>query len=112
MPATSDDDLFFYRWMFDKTQVNSGIFRFRIYSNDNKAVYKSVAFGNAYCVGLKDYFNDNDSKLMYTTITLSAEIIRIGSAQSATFNREWSQNSVMSAMSSLNTLYESFNLEY
>lgn len=89
MPATSDDDLFFYKWMFNKAEVKSGKFRFCVFTNSNKPSYKSVEFINAYCVGLKDYFNDNDSKLMYTTVTLSAEIIRIGSLDTAVFTNEW-----------------------
>lgn len=78
MPATSDEDLFFYKWMFSKTQVQSGSFKFVVYSNDNKLSYKNVEFKNAYCIELKDYFNNNDSKLMYTTVTISAQEIRFG----------------------------------
>ncbi len=89
MPATSDDDLFFYRWMMSKTEVKSGIFRFRIYSHENKISYKSVEFMNAYCVRLRDFFNDHDSKLMYTTITISAEVIRVGSLDSVVHFNEW-----------------------
>lgn len=89
MPSTSDDDLFFYKWMFNKTEVNSGRFQFVVYSANNKRSYKTVAFTNAFCIALKDYFNDNDSKLMYTTVTLSAEIIRIGSLDRALFTNEW-----------------------
>jgi hypothetical protein len=90
MPANSDDDLFFYRWMFNKTEVQSGYFRFIVYSNDNKKSYKTVEFINAYCIELKDYFNDNDSKLMYTTVTISAQIIRIGGfVDNAVFTNEW-----------------------
>lgn len=89
IPSTSDDDIFFYKWMFNKTEVKSGIFRFVVFTNNNKRSYKSVEFLNAYCIELKDYFNDNDSKLMYTTVTISAEIIRIGAADSAVFTNEW-----------------------
>lgn len=89
IPSTSDDDIFFYKWMFNKTEVKSGIFRFVVFTNNNKRSYKSVEFLNAYCIELKDYFNDNDSKLMYTTVTISAEIIRIGAVDSAVFTNEW-----------------------
>lgn len=89
MPSTSDDDLFFYKWMFNKTEVKSGIFRFVVYTSNNKRSYKSVEFLNAYCIALKDYFNDNDSKLMYTTVTISAEIIRVGAVDGALFTNEW-----------------------
>lgn len=78
MPTTNDDDLFFYKWMFNKTEVQSGSFTFVVYSNNNKQSYKTVEFKDAYCIELKDYFNDSDSKLMYTTITISAQEIRFG----------------------------------
>lgn len=101
MPSTSDEDLFFYKWMFNKTEVQSGYFKFIVYSNDNKQSFKTVTFKNAYCIGLKDYFNDNDSKLMYTTVTISAQVINIGrergvvsrgsnnSFDNAVFTNEW-----------------------
>lgn len=89
MPSTSDDDLFFYKWMFNKTEVKSGIFRFVVFTQDNKRSYKSVEFLNAYCIHLRDYFNDHDSRLMYTTVTISAEIIRVGTVDSALFDNEW-----------------------
>ena len=89
MPATSDDDLFFYKWMFNKTEVKSGYFRFVVYSKRNNRSFKTVEFTNAYCVSLKDYFNNNDSKLMYTTVTISAMLIRIGAMDGAAFFNEW-----------------------
>ena len=48
-----------------------------------------VAFENAYCTNLRDFFNDSDSKLMYTTVTIIAEIITIGSNDTAQFDNEW-----------------------
>ena len=89
MPSSSDDDLFFYKWMFNKSEVKSGQFRLTVYTHANKMSYKTVNFVNAYCIGLKDYFNDNDSRLMYTTVTISAEIIKIGSNDTALFTNEW-----------------------
>lgn len=89
MPATSDDDVFFYKWMVHKTEVKSGVFRFCVYSNNNILSYKTVKFINAYCIRLKDYFNDHDSKLMYTTVTISAEAIKIGHLDNALIVNEW-----------------------
>ena len=91
MPATSDDDLFFYNWMFRKTETHNGKFVFTVFTNSNRKSFKTVSFLNAYCIGLKDYFNDNDSKLMYTTVTISAEIISVGDGVigNAIFNNEW-----------------------
>lgn len=88
-PATSDDDPFFYKWMVHKFETNSGVFRFCVFSNENKRSYKTVEFINAYCIGLKDYFNDKDSKLMYSTVTISAEAIRVGLMNSALLINEW-----------------------
>lgn len=89
IPATSDDDLFFYNWMFNKTQVYDGTFKFCVYTTRNQQSYKTVRFTNAYCVNLQDYFNDSDSKLMYTTVTISAEIISIGRGGGALLNNDW-----------------------
>jgi hypothetical protein len=89
MPATSDEDVFFYKWMVHKTEVHSGIFRFCVFTHQNKRSYKTVEFMNAYCIGLKDEFNDQDSKLMYTEIKISAEAIRVGSLDSAMIINEW-----------------------
>lgn len=92
IPATNDDDMFFYNWMFHKSEVKAGILRFCLYSNDNKRSYKTVSFANAYCVGLRDYFNDHDSKLMYTTIKIRAQIIMVGSANATVFANAWTKD--------------------
>lgn len=89
MPAPADDapdSAFFYQWMFDKSKTHSGKFIFYVYADNNKQCEKHVSFTNAYCVGLKEYFNDNDSRLMYTTVTISAEKIIISGAM---FDNEW-----------------------
>lgn len=88
-PASNDEDTFFYKWMFNKTEVHDGIFKFTVYAENNQASQKTVEFFNAYCIDLKDYFNNNDSKLMYTTITISAEKIRIGENDNVIFTNEW-----------------------
>lgn len=77
-PSTSDDDLFFYKWMFNKIETQSGVFRFTVYSDNNEAIYKTLEFVDAYCIEVKDYFNNTDSKLMYSTITISAKKLRFG----------------------------------
>jgi hypothetical protein len=86
LPSTNDSDSFFYSWMFNKTETHAGVFRFVVFTNNNKRSYKTVAFTNAFCVGVKDYFNNNDSKLMYTTVTISAEMVTVSAA---VFNNEW-----------------------
>ena len=91
MPSTSDDDLFFYNWMFSKTKVFSGTFKFCVYTNDNHMRYKTVTFVNAFCSGLNDEFDNNNSKLMLTSVTIKAEIIKIGNKfiQGTYFSNKW-----------------------
>ena len=89
MPTPADDasgSAFFYQWMFDKSKTHSGKFTFIVYADNNKRCEKHVEFIDAYCVGLKEYFNDNDSRLMYTTVTISAEQIIISGAM---FDNQW-----------------------
>ena len=89
MPATSNDDPFFYKWMVDKTGVYDGMFTFVVWSRQNRRVYKNIHFKDAYCISLRDYFNDSDSRLMYTTVTIVADLVVIGGAEGAIFGRGW-----------------------
>ena len=89
MPTTNDDDQMFYKWMFSKTEVKSGMFIFTVWTNQNRRSYKTVSFVNAYCISLKDYFNNSDSKLMYTTVTIVAEKITVGVGDIAIYDNEW-----------------------
>ena len=86
MPTSEDGDAFFYKWMFNKTETHDGKFTFQVYAENNRRCEKNVAFTKAYCVSLKEYFNDNDSRLMYTTVTISAETITISGA---THDNKW-----------------------
>lgn len=101
MPSTNDDDMFFYNWMFHKSEAKAGILRFCLYSNDNKQSYKTVSFANAYCIELFDSFNDHDAKLMYTTIKISAQVIRIGAANASTFINDWTNDPAETIASNL-----------
>lgn len=93
IPATSDDDQMFYRWMFSKTEVKSGRFEFTVWTHNNRRSIKTVTFENAYCIGLKDFFNDSDSKLMYTTVTIVAQAITVGQLTDfAVFVNDWLPN--------------------
>ena len=95
MPATSNDDTFFYQWMCDLTGVYDGMFTFVVWSRQNRRVYKNIFFKDAYCISLRDYFNDSDSKLMYTTVTIVADLILIGGTEAggAFFNKDWKSKS-------------------
>ena len=70
IPSTNDDDMFFYNWMFHKSEVKAGILRFRLYSNENKISYKTVSFANA------------------------AQVIRVGGADSSTFTNAWTNDPI------------------
>ena len=89
MPSLSDESMFFYRWMFSKTEVQSGYFKFMVYTTNNKKRYKTLCFKNAYCTELQEHFNDNDHLLMRTTVTISAEKITMGSNDTAEYDNEW-----------------------
>lgn len=86
MPTAEDGNAFFYNWMFNKSERHDGTFVFTVYSKNNMRCLKHVSFTNAYCVNLKEYFNDHDSRLMYTTVTISAETISISGA---VFDNNW-----------------------
>lgn len=88
IPSPNDDDTFFYQWMFQKTELHSGEFKFCVYSSSNKPSYKTVCFTNAYCVALNDSFDDTDGKLMTCTITICAESIEIGAVKTK-YKNEW-----------------------
>lgn len=86
LPTVEDDDSFFYDWMFNKSETHSGQFVFTIYGKNNRRRLKHLKFTNAYCIDLKEYFSDNDSRLMYMTIVLSAEKIELSKA---VFDNKW-----------------------
>jgi hypothetical protein len=86
MPTPEEGIPFFYNWMFNKSEMHDGTFTFFVYAKNNRKCVKYVSFMNAYCVSLREYFNDNDSRLMYTTVTISAEKISISGA---VFDNAW-----------------------
>lgn len=101
IPSTNDDDMFFYNWMFNKTEVKSGILRLCLYSTDNKRSYKTVSFANAYCIGLSDFFSDHDARLMYTTIKIQAQVIMIGSVNHSIFVNPWTLKPLTTVITNL-----------
>jgi hypothetical protein len=75
--------------MFSKTEAKNGTFTFSVWAKQNKQSYKTLEFENAYCIQLSDFFNDSDSRLMYTTVTITAEIINVGDSDKAEYDNEW-----------------------
>lgn len=92
MPAPGDDDLFFYKWMFDKTKTQSGSIKMILSTDKQVQKYKTLHFINGYLVNLYEYFNNNNSLLVRTKITISAEIMGFGvTGTEAVFRNEWTE---------------------
>ena len=87
MPAQGDDDLFFYNWMFKRAEMHNGTIEMLLSTDDNKKKYLHLSFEDAYLVNMYQYFNNNNSLLVRTKITLSARKFTFGG--SANFDNDW-----------------------
>lgn len=76
--APDDKDLVFHEWMFAKDHVKDGVIYFDVNKNSAFAE-KKIFFYNAYCIGLREYFNDGNALPMYTEITIAAASLTFGS---------------------------------
>jgi len=77
MVSPDDSDMRFHEWMVDKLEQKDGEIFFEVV-NEGKPSNRSLFFKNAYCVKLKESFNDTDTKQMQITITISAAEISFG----------------------------------
>ena len=84
MVAPDDSDLFFYN-------THSGTIEMLISTDENKKSYLHLQFGNAYLINMYQYFNNNNSLLVRTKITLSAMTMTFGSPTGITegFINDW-----------------------
>ncbi|MBP5327283.1 MAG: hypothetical protein J6Y98_05165 [Bacteroidales bacterium] len=82
--APDDSDLIFHEWMFAKDLVKDGVIRFDVNKNSVFAP-KKIRFKNAYCVGLREYFNDGNALPMYTEITIAAGQLLFGEGDDCVF---------------------------
>ena len=91
MAAQDDSDLFFYNWMFSRANTHSGTIEMLISTDENKKSYLHLQFGNAYLINMYQYFNNNNSLLVRTKITLSAMTMNFGSPTGITegFINDW-----------------------
>ena len=87
MPAQGDDDLFFYNWMFNRADVHDGTIEMLLSTDDNKKKYLHLYFEDAYMVSMYQYFNNNNSLLVRTKVTLSARKFTFGGSSS--FENDW-----------------------
>lgn len=91
MPAQDDSDLFFYNWMFSRADTHSGSIEMLVTTDENKKNYLHMEFSNAYMINMYQYFNNNNSLLVRTKVTLSAMSITFGGAAGVTesFVNDW-----------------------
>lgn len=87
MPAQGDDDMFFYNWMFNRADTHDGTIEMLLSTDDNKKKYLHLYFEDAYMVNMYQYFNNNNSLLVRTKVTLSARKFTFGG--SANFENDW-----------------------
>ena len=87
MPAQGDDDLTFYNWMFDRAEKRKGTIEMLLSTDDNKKKYLHLCFEDAYMVNMYQYFNNNNSLLVRTKVTLSARKFVFGGK--ADFENDW-----------------------
>lgn len=89
MPAQGDDDLFFYNWMFNRAEKHNGTIEMLLSTDDNKKKYLHLYFEDAYMVNMYQYFNNNNSLLVRTKVTLSARKFTFGNTKPADFENDW-----------------------
>lgn len=59
-----------YEWMMDEFHFLNGIIRLVTNVNSHHPAYRHVWFENAKCVGLYEYFNNHNSVMMTTRLTI------------------------------------------
>lgn len=59
-----------YNWMMDEFCFLNGVIRLVTNVNSHTPAYRHVWFENAKCVGLRDFFNNQNSVMMTTHLTI------------------------------------------
>ena len=59
-----------YNWMMDEFNFLNGLIRLVTNVNSHQPAYRYVWFENAKCVGLYEYFNNQNSVMMTTRLTI------------------------------------------
>jgi len=82
--SPDDTDLTMHEWMRDKNTTKDGKILFTV-NKDNKDQPKNLAFKDAYCVRLYEYFNNNNSIQMYMKVSIMAGTIVFGDKDQCEF---------------------------
>ncbi|MGP1447542.1 MAG: type VI secretion system tube protein TssD [Candidatus Limimorpha sp.] len=82
--APDDSDLALHEWMFDKNKILDGKIVFTV-NRDNIDRPKTLAFVDAYCVRLYEYYNNNNSVQMYLKLSIMAGKMVFGSNNTCEF---------------------------
>lgn len=77
MAAPDDSDMIFHEWMRDKYATKEGKISFTVNKN-NVDKPKTVSFQDAYCIKLREFFDNNNPLQMLITITVAAGKITFG----------------------------------
>jgi hypothetical protein len=89
MPAQDDNDLTFYNWMFNRADKRNGTIEMLLSTDDSKKKYLHLYFEDAYMVNMYQYFNNNNSLLVRTKVTLSARKFTFGNTAPMDFENDW-----------------------
>lgn len=78
--ATPAHGCSFYEWMFHDFQQRDGFIELNVNADSKSFMPRYIAFEGAFCVGLHDYFNNNNSVQMTTRVTIQAARIAFSDA--------------------------------
>ena len=74
----------FFEWAVSNNSMKSGEIVF--YKRDNLSSFRTLAFVDAYCVGFRDVFNNQDGEPLKTELIFSAKEI---SMRGTTYTNNW-----------------------
>ena len=72
-----EDNLVFHEWVLSIAEVKNGEF-FLPLAHGIKHTVKKIAFENAYCVCLNEYYSNSSSQQLYMRLKIVAPIIKFG----------------------------------
>jgi len=75
--APSDNDMFFHSWMQKATETKDGKIVLQVVDKVS-VVNRTIAFKDAYCINIYEYFNMQNTDQMYIRITIAAAEITFG----------------------------------
>lgn len=75
--SPDDTDMLFHEWMKEKDLVKDGEVLLMV-NKDGEFSEKRIRFKDAYCIRLREYFNDGNALPMYTEISVVANELTFG----------------------------------